>query len=132
MSRITNEDRKLARENLDKLKSRKTKKDEKKEEPAEEGREEVSTKLKQALGAVGKKSTKPITDDDLKNMPKFINALIERGKIFSKKDPRIPRKPNPINRAKGGEVKGYMGGGSVHKKKNKMATTKGWGASRKT
>ena len=33
---------------------------------------------------------------------------------------------------KGGEVKGYMGGGSVHKKKNKMATTKGWGASRKT
>ena len=34
--------------------------------------------------------------------------------------------------AKGGEVKKYMGGGSVHKKKNKMATTKGWGASRKT
>ena len=33
---------------------------------------------------------------------------------------------------KGGEVKKYMGGGSVHKKKNKMATTKGWGASRKT
>jgi len=29
-------------------------------------------------------------------------------------------------------VKKYMGGGSVHKKKNKMATTKGWGASRKT
>ena len=34
--------------------------------------------------------------------------------------------------AKGGEVKKYMGGGSVHNKKNKMATTKGWGASRKT
>ena len=34
--------------------------------------------------------------------------------------------------AKGGEVKRYMGGGSVHKKKNKMLTTKGWGASRKT
>ena len=34
--------------------------------------------------------------------------------------------------AKGGMVKKYMGGGSVHKKKNKMATTKGWGASRKT
>ena len=33
---------------------------------------------------------------------------------------------------KGGEVKKYMGGGSVHKKKNNMATTKGWGASRKT
>jgi len=25
-----------------------------------------------------------------------------------------------------------MGGGSVHKNKNKMITTKGWGASRKT
>ena len=34
--------------------------------------------------------------------------------------------------AKGGEVKKYMGGGSVHKKKNKMITTRGWGASRKT
>jgi len=44
------------------------------------------------------------------------------------------RKMPPISRemAKGGEVKGYMGGGSVHKKKNKMLTTKGWGASRKT
>ena len=28
--------------------------------------------------------------------------------------------------AKGGEVKKYMGGGSVQKKKNKMLTTKGW------
>jgi hypothetical protein len=36
------------------------------------------------------------------------------------------------NLAKGGMVKKYMGGGSVHKKKNKMLTTKGWGASRKT
>jgi hypothetical protein len=35
-------------------------------------------------------------------------------------------------KAEGGEVKKYMGGGSVHKKKNKMLTTKGWGASRKT
>ena len=39
---------------------------------------------------------------------------------------------NVMEAAKGGEVKKYMGGGSVHKKKNKMATTKGWGASRKT
>jgi hypothetical protein len=34
--------------------------------------------------------------------------------------------------AKGGMVKKYMGGGSVHKNKNKMITTRGWGASRKT
>jgi hypothetical protein len=32
----------------------------------------------------------------------------------------------------GGEVKKYMGGGSVHKNKNKMITKRGWGASRKT
>ena len=40
--------------------------------------------------------------------------------------------PDLTKRAKGGMVKKYMGGGSVHKKKNKMATTRGWGASRKT
>ena len=34
--------------------------------------------------------------------------------------------------AKGGEVKKYMGGGSVNKNKKNMITTKGWGASRKT
>jgi len=34
--------------------------------------------------------------------------------------------------AKGGEVKGYMGGGSVHNNKSKMITKRGWGASRKT
>ena len=49
-----------------------------------------------------------------------------------KRDTVIPGKGGKGNYAKGGEVKKYMGGGSVHKKKNKMATTKGWGASRKT
>jgi|5_EtaG_2_1085323.scaffolds.fasta_scaffold417076_2 hypothetical protein len=34
--------------------------------------------------------------------------------------------------AKGGEVKKYMGGGSVHKNKSNMITKRGWGASRKT
>lgn len=42
------------------------------------------------------------------------------------------KKVKIMEAAKGGEVKKYMGGGSVHKKKNKMLTTKGWGASRKT
>jgi len=37
-----------------------------------------------------------------------------------------------ITLAKGGMVKKYMGGGSVHKNKKNMITTKGWGASRKT
>ena len=84
------------------------------------------------LGPAGRKSKKKsitITDDDLKNMPKFLNMLEERAKILEKK---MKKDRMPIYRAKGGEVKKYMGGGSVHKKKNKMATTKGWGASRKT
>jgi len=34
--------------------------------------------------------------------------------------------------AKGGEVKKYKKGGSVHKNKSKMITKRGWGASRKT
>ena len=44
------------------------------------------------------------------------------------------RKMPTISRemAKGGEVKKYMGGGSVHKNKNNMITKRGWGASRKT
>ena len=41
-------------------------------------------------------------------------------------------KPQPVFKAKGGEVKGYMGGGSVHNNKSKMITKRGWGASRKT
>ena len=49
-----------------------------------------------------------------------------------KRDTVIPGKGGKGNYAKGGEVKKYMGGGSVHKNKNKMLTTKGWGASRKT
>ena len=49
-----------------------------------------------------------------------------------KRDTVIPGKGGKGNYAKGGEVKKYMGGGSVHKNKNKMLTTKGWGASRET
>ena len=43
-----------------------------------------------------------------------------------------PRDNYPQFKAKGGEVKKYMGGGSVHKNKKNMITTRGWGASRKT
>ena len=59
------------------------------------------------------KALKAMTSDEAYSMPK-------------------KKKQNPMSAAKGGMIKGYMGGGSVHKKKNKMATTKGWGASRKT
>ena len=75
------------------------------------------------------------------------NPIKPKLKIKPKRDTVIPgkggkgnytpkgiRKMPTISRemAKGGEVKKYMGGGSVHKNKNKMLTTKGWGASRKT
>ena len=87
-------------------------------------------KLKSA-GRKSKEAKKSITitDDDLKNMPKFLNMLEKRGRILAG---QMKKDRMPIYRAKGGEVKGYMGGGSVHKNKKNMITTKGWGASRKT
>jgi hypothetical protein len=51
---------------------------------------------------------------------------------FEELEKMLKKETKVIEAAKGGEVKKYMGGGSVHKKKNKMITTRGWGASRKT
>ena len=59
-------------------------------------------------------------------------ALDKEGKGAAGKTSQEMKKKTKLFKAKGGMIKGYMGGGSVHKKKNKMATTKGWGASRKT
>jgi hypothetical protein len=72
----------------------------------------------------------------VKNLPK----LIKKAKKFldDRKDKKIRVAKSKMTSDEayslkdGGEVKKYMGGGSVHKKKNKMLTTKGWGASRKT
>ena len=58
--------------------------------------------------------------------------LDKEGKGAAGKTSQEMKKKTKLFKAKGGMIKGYMGGGSVHKKKNKMATTKGWGASRKT
>ena len=60
------------------------------------------------------------------------NPIRPKLKIKPKRDTVIPGKGGKGNYAKGGEVKKYMGGGSVHKNKKNMITTKGWGASRKT
>ena len=58
------------------------------------------------------------------------------GKDTSVDFPKMPRPTGKLKDAiplkKGGMVKGYMGGGSVHKNKSKMITKRGWGASRKT
>ena len=58
------------------------------------------------------------TKKKIKGIPSDFDVKMLKNTLPTKKD--------------GGMVKKYMGGGSVHKKKNKMATTKGWGASRKT
>ena len=57
---------------------------------------------------------------------------MQRGSLGKSKlgKPRVMPGSMDLYFKKGGEVKGYKKGGSV--KKNKMATTKGWGASRKT
>ncbi len=69
------------------------------------------------------------------SIPESVGAALEgvtRSLGRMRKNKRKVDGPDLTKRAKGGMVKKYMGGGSVHKKKNKMATTKGWGASRKT
>ena len=55
---------------------------------------------------------------DVKGIPSDFDVKMLRDTLPTKKD--------------GGMVKGYHKGGPVHNKKNTMATTKGWGASRKT
>ena len=66
------------------------------------------------------------------DFPEFENLSNEKLYKEMKKKGYFSDERKFDKKAKGGEVKKYMGGGSVHKKKNKMLTTKGWGASRKT
>ena len=72
----------------------------------------------------------------VKNLPKLIKKAKKFFKDKKDKKTRVAKSKMTSDEAyslkDGGEVKGYMGGGSVHKNKNKMLTTKGWGASRKT
>jgi len=69
--------------------------------------------------------SKDITDAEKKDLREKYKDLVQASGIKHRDTFRTQFQ-------KGGEVKKYMGGGSVHKKKNKMLTTKGWGASRKT
>ena len=69
------------------------------------------------------------TDEQKKQDAK--NALMDDMSAKPLTDKQI-KEGIKLRRAKGGMVKKYMGGGSVHKNKKNMITTKGWGASRKT
>ena len=74
--------------------------------------------------------------------PEILKKIFEKRKkkkdidrteeYFDFKEGKKDESYNVMEAAKGGEVKKYMGGGSVHKNKNKMITKRGWGASRKT
>ena len=72
-----------------------------------------------------------------KNNPELYEMFLDRKTKYVKgKGGRIIEIENPDfigprKKAKGGMINKYAKGGSV-KKKNKMLTTKGWGASRKT
>ena len=72
---------------------------------------------------------------DDKSVPFPKNPPVDPNAPKSIPFPKIKLDPNPKfgkSLKKGGEVKGYMGGGSVNKNKSNMITKRGWGASRKT
>jgi hypothetical protein len=96
-------------------------------EQLDENKKQIKLKIKPKKD---KKTIRP--DKGGKGNYKFTVTSDKGGK--GNYTPKGIRKMPPISRemAKGGEVKGYMGGGSVHKNKKNMITTKGWGASRKT
>jgi len=110
MSKITEEDRKL----VEKILGNKTKKEffarlKKEKKELQDKEDKAGSFAKQKFIADSNKKS------DLKA------DFVAKGS---------PQKDNIKLKAKGGMIKGYMGGGSVHN--NKMITTKGWGASRKT
>ena len=110
------EDRKKYKNKIKRLKEQTT---ELIEEEDKEGKGPVGKKFKE----IKKRSNlEKLKMSKIKERPGAVGSGIGMG----------PVKQQPAYMAKGGEVKKYMGGGSVHKKKNKMLTTKGWGASRKT
>ena len=79
---------------------------------------------------------KKVTDYYVKDGKKIVTeeelgAVQRRGVDLSQKDQNKLKLLGVKQAAKGGMINKYAKGGSV-KKKNKMATTKGWGASRKT
>ena len=79
-------------------------------------------------------NTSKLSEKDRKLVYKYLMADKKDKGGKGNYTPEGIKKMPPISRemAKGGEVKGYKKGGSVHKNKKNMITTKGWGASRKT
>jgi len=98
-----------------------------------EGQEIITGTTKDEL-VYKKKPGEKLYDSEGNTVTRPINVKKKNDGVISFEELKKNKKNKPkiIEAAKGGMVKKYMGGGSVHKKKNTMATTKGWGASRKT
>ena len=93
-------------------------------------KETMKEELKKNAGQLDKKKDDRLNNTELKKLKetKIEIIPIPTGEPLKGKRRVLP----DLAKAKGGMVKKYMGGGSVHKNKKNMITTRGWGASRKT
>ena len=93
-------------------------------------KETMKEELKKNAGQFDKKKDDRLNNTELKKLKetKIEIIPIPTGEPLKGKRRVLP----DLAKAKGGMVKKYMGGGSVHKNKKNMITTRGWGASRKT
>jgi len=116
----------------------------------------INTEILEEIQKLSDKKNKTrLQEEKLRDLKEFLlknkkNKKDNLGKEYVPKEEYVPLKETKIEiipiptgeplkgkrpalaKAKGGMVKKYMGGGSVHKNKKNMITTKGWGASRKT
>ena len=114
-------------------------------------RSDIANKLKQITGLNKAAEGKSRLDKLVNNARKVVKNRMTKDDAYKMDDNKIVPKPKPprdikptlklkpprdtVTLAKGGMVKGYMGGGEVHmddSPSNGMITQRGWGASKKT
>ena len=112
-------------------------------------RSDIANKLKQITGLNRAAEGKSRLDKLVNNARKVVKNRMTKDDAYKMDDNKIVPKPKPprdivpkpkpprdtVTLAKGGMVKGYMGGGEVHmddSPSNGMITQRGWGASKKT
>ena len=112
-------------------------------------RSDIANKLKQITGLNRAAEGKSRLDKLVNNARKVVKNRMTKDDAYKMDDNKIVPKPKPprdikpkpkpprdtVTLAKGGMVKGYMGGGDVHmddSPNSGLITTKGWGKSRAT
>ena len=112
-------------------------------------RSDIANKLKQITGLNRAAEGKSRLDKLVNNARKVVKNRMTKDDAYKMDDNKIVPKPKPprdivpkpkpprdtVTLAKGGMVKGYMGGGDVHmddSPNSGMITQRGWGASKKT